>query len=151
MDHTIIGRTDGDWSNRWTYTLQGVNDQARDTQGHHREGAPRLWDPSQPGAIYMYIYIHTYVYIYMYVYIYLYICIYIYILCICYICYISVYIRIYYVHVIYVYIMDATKPVTHKVIIEKELHGFGIRLNQVWGLRFGFGGRVKCWLSEDGV
>ena len=28
-------------------------------------------------------------------------------------------------------IMDATKPVTHKIIIEKELHGFGIRLNQV--------------------
>jgi len=27
-------------------------------------------------------------------------------------------------------VLDATKPVTHKIIIEKELHGFGIRLNQ---------------------
>lgn len=27
-------------------------------------------------------------------------------------------------------VLDAAKPVTHKLIIEKELHGFGIRLNQ---------------------
>ncbi|EKX54676.1 hypothetical protein GUITHDRAFT_156794 [Guillardia theta CCMP2712] len=27
-------------------------------------------------------------------------------------------------------VLDATKPVTHKILIEKELHGFGIRLNQ---------------------
>lgn len=27
-------------------------------------------------------------------------------------------------------VLDAMKPVTHKLIIEKELHGFGIRLNQ---------------------
>mgnify|MGYP002636277138 CR=1 FL=1 len=27
-------------------------------------------------------------------------------------------------------VLDATKPVTHKIIIEKELEGFGIRLNQ---------------------
>ena len=27
-------------------------------------------------------------------------------------------------------VLDAAKPVTHKLIIEKELYGFGIRLNQ---------------------
>ena len=27
-------------------------------------------------------------------------------------------------------VLDALKPMTHKLIIEKELHGFGIRLNQ---------------------
>jgi small GTP-binding protein len=27
-------------------------------------------------------------------------------------------------------VLDAAKPMTHKLIIEKELHGFGIRLNQ---------------------
>jgi len=27
-------------------------------------------------------------------------------------------------------VLDATKPVTHKILIENELHGFGIRLNQ---------------------
>lgn len=27
-------------------------------------------------------------------------------------------------------VLDALKPVTHKLIIERELHGFGIRLNQ---------------------
>lgn len=27
-------------------------------------------------------------------------------------------------------VLDAAKPVTHKLLIEKELHGFGIRLNQ---------------------
>ncbi|EKX34734.1 hypothetical protein GUITHDRAFT_80276 [Guillardia theta CCMP2712] len=27
-------------------------------------------------------------------------------------------------------VLDASKPVTHKKLIEKELHGFGIRLNQ---------------------
>jgi ribosome-interacting GTPase 1 len=27
-------------------------------------------------------------------------------------------------------ILDALKPMTHKLLIEKELHGFGIRLNQ---------------------
>ena len=27
-------------------------------------------------------------------------------------------------------VLDAAKPLTHKLIIEKELHGFGIRLNQ---------------------
>lgn len=27
-------------------------------------------------------------------------------------------------------VLDALKPMTHKVLIEKELHGFGIRLNQ---------------------
>lgn len=27
-------------------------------------------------------------------------------------------------------VLDALKPMTHKLLIEKELHGFGIRLNQ---------------------
>ena len=27
-------------------------------------------------------------------------------------------------------VLDAAKPMTHKLLIEKELHGFGIRLNQ---------------------
>lgn len=31
---------------------------------------------------------------------------------------------------IIVIVLDATKPLTHKKIIEKELEGFGIRLNK---------------------
>lgn len=30
-------------------------------------------------------------------------------------------------------VLDVLKPIVHKKLIEKELEGFGIRLNKVWG------------------
>jgi ribosome-interacting GTPase 1 len=58
-------------------------------------------------------------------------------------------------------VLDASKPVTYKKLLEKELHGFGIRLNQkkpnVYFKRHDKGGiqlhvqlpHAPTWITQD--